>query len=155
MGGNPSRVRVIGPLEEFASGFAVELVRIGYTPNATADQLRLLAHLSRWLAAEGLDTIEITPTVLDTFLAARRANGYTLWLSRKALRPLLEYLRELGATPSEPVVASSASPASCHCTLPHSRPSTLISNGVTSCFCGQRHRACSSLRRVPGCCTAM
>jgi site-specific recombinase XerD len=104
MGGNPSRVRVIGPLETYASGFALELTRDGYTPNATADQLRLLAHLSRWLVAERLSAVEITPTVIEAFLTARRASGYTLWLSRRALRPLLEYLRALGATPPEPVV---------------------------------------------------
>jgi site-specific recombinase XerD len=104
MGGNPSRVRVIGPLETYASGFALELTRDGYTPNATADQLRLLAHLSRWLVAKRLSAMEITPTVIDAFLIARRASGYTLWLSRRALRPLLEYLRALGATPPDPVV---------------------------------------------------
>src|SRR4051812_29530605 len=101
MGGNPSRVRVIGPLETYASGFALRLIGVGYTPNATADQLRLLAHLSRWLAAENLGAMEITPTVIDAFLATRRAIGYTLWLSRKRLTPLVEYLRELGETPPE------------------------------------------------------
>jgi site-specific recombinase XerC len=89
----------------YASGFASELVRVGYTENATADQLRLLAHLSRWLAAQGLAAAELTPAVGDAFLTARRAAGYALWLSRKALRPLLEHLRELGAVPPEPVVA--------------------------------------------------
>jgi len=104
MGGNPSRVCVTGPLETHASGFVLELVRVGYTKNATADQLRLLAHLSRWLAAEGLSAAELTPAVGDAFLIARRTAGYTLWLSRKALRPMLQYLRDLGAAPPEPVV---------------------------------------------------
>src|SRR5680860_1765341 len=48
-----SRVRVTGPLEPFATGFAVELVRQGYASQPAAQQLRLLAHLSRWLMAEG------------------------------------------------------------------------------------------------------
>ncbi len=103
MGGNPLRVCVTGPLETYASGFASELRRVGYTENSTADQLRLLAHLSRWLAAQGLAAAALTPAMGDAFLTARRAAGYTLWLSRKALRPLLEYLRELGAAPPEPV----------------------------------------------------
>jgi integrase/recombinase XerD len=101
MGGNPLRVSVTGPLETYASGFASELRRVGYTENSTADQLRLFAHLSRWLAAQGLAAAELTPAMGDAFLTARRAAGYTLWLSRKALRPLLEYLRELGAAPPE------------------------------------------------------
>jgi len=105
MGGNPSRVRVNGPLEAYAPGFRSELARVGYTENATADQLRLLAHLSRWLAAEGLGAVELTPAVGEVFLTTRRAAGYTLWLSRKGLKPLMEYLRELGAVPPEPVAA--------------------------------------------------
>jgi integrase/recombinase XerD len=83
--GDPARVRVAGPLEPYAAGFAAELSRLGYTKNATTDQLRLLAHLSRWLAAEGLSAADLTAAVADAFLAARRGAGYTLWLSRKAL----------------------------------------------------------------------
>jgi integrase/recombinase XerD len=105
MGGNPSRVRVSGPLEACVSGFRSELARVGYTDNATADQLRLLAHLSQWLANQGLAAAEVTPAVCDRFLTARRDAGYALWLSRKGLRPLLEYLRKLEAVPPEPVVA--------------------------------------------------
>jgi hypothetical protein len=101
--GDPSRVRVTGPLEPYAAGFAVELVRVGYTQHSTAHQLWLFAHLSRWLAAEGLDVGDLTPAVGDAFLTARRACGYTLWLSRKELKPLLQYLRELGLAPMEPI----------------------------------------------------
>ncbi|MGI9146440.1 MAG: site-specific integrase [Chloroflexota bacterium] len=104
MGGNPSAVRIAGPLCLYAAGFALELARAGYTANSTADQLRLFAHLSRWLAAEGLTASQLTPAVGDAFLSSRRAAGYTLWLSRKALGPLLAYLRELGVAPPEPVV---------------------------------------------------
>ena len=50
-----SRVRVTGPLEPFAAGFAAELVDQGYSLQPAALQLRLLAHLSRWLAAERRD----------------------------------------------------------------------------------------------------
>jgi site-specific recombinase XerD len=104
MGGNPSAVRVAGPLQPYATGFALELARAGYTANSTADQLRVFAHLSRWLAAEGLGASQLTPAVGDAFLSTRRAAGYTLWLSRKALRPLLAYLRGLGVAPPEPIV---------------------------------------------------
>jgi site-specific recombinase XerD len=104
MGGKASRVRVTGPLTAFASGFAMELSRVGYTEYSTADQVRLLAHLSRWLAKAGFTVAELTQGVGDAFLAARRAEGYTLRLSRKALTPLLGYLRDLGVAPPEPVV---------------------------------------------------
>ena len=49
---DPLRVRVSGPLEEYASGFAAELARVGYMRDAAACQLRLMAHLSGWLARE-------------------------------------------------------------------------------------------------------
>jgi len=105
MGSNLARVRVTGPLGPYAAGFATALIRLGYTQHSTAHQLRVFAHLSRWLAAEGLELDDLTPPVCDAFLSARRADGYTLWLSRKALHPLLKYLREVGAAPPEPVIA--------------------------------------------------
>mgnify|MGYP001202705333 CR=1 FL=1 len=105
--GDPSRVRVTGPLEAYAPGFAAALTRVGYRRDPTADQLRVLAHLSRWLAAEGLSAAELTPAVGDAFLAARRAAGYTLWLSPKALVPLLHHLRGIGVVPPEPVAIPS------------------------------------------------
>lgn len=63
-----------------------------------------MAHLSRWLAEQKLDVTDLTPAVGTAFLAMRRAAGYRLWLSPKALEPLLQYLQRLGALPPEPVV---------------------------------------------------
>jgi site-specific recombinase XerD len=61
-----------------------------------------MAHASRWLASRGLVVDELTPARVEEFLAHRRAEGYRLWLSAKAMVPMLDYLRELGvaATPS-------------------------------------------------------
>lgn len=100
--GNPDRVRVVGPLSAFNGGFATELVRLGYRPNAAANQLQLMAHLSRWMAERDLTAGKLTASVLAEFLAARRHAGYRLWLSPKALSPLLSYLRGLGVVPAEP-----------------------------------------------------
>jgi integrase/recombinase XerD len=100
--GNPDRVRVTGPLAVFNSGFAAELVRLGYRPNAAANQLQLMAHLSRWMTQRGLTADGLTASVLADFLASRRAAGYRLWLSPKALSPLVTYLRGLGVGPGEP-----------------------------------------------------
>jgi len=109
MGGDPSRVRVTGPLAVFAEGFAAELARLGYKPSAAADQLRLMAHLSRWMDTERHDAAGLTPPVVGAFLAARRAAGYVQWLSPRALAPLLGYLRRLGAVPvPAPVPATPA-----------------------------------------------
>ena len=85
-----------GPLESYAAGFAAELDRLGYTPLSVGGQLRLAAHLSRWLAGEGVDVDALTPMLVARFLAARAAAGYTAHRSSKALSPLLGYLRGLG-----------------------------------------------------------
>jgi integrase/recombinase XerD len=89
-------VRVTGPLAGTAPGFSAELARRGYTELSTGSQLRLLAHLSRWLASQGAGIEELSPTMLARFVAARRAAGYTGLRSARALVPLLGYLRDLG-----------------------------------------------------------
>jgi site-specific recombinase XerD len=93
---HPSRVRVSGPLESYALGFAAELSRLGYRSVSATFQLQLMAHLSRWLSGETLDSRRLSPGVVDRFLDARRGAGYTNYLSSKAMQPMLEYLRRLG-----------------------------------------------------------
>ena len=102
--GKPSRVRVTGPLARYAEGFRRELTGLGYRPNAACNQLQLMAHLSRWLDANGVVVEDVSAARVAEFLAHRRAEGYTLWLSAKALAPLLGFLREQG------VVAEVAEP---------------------------------------------
>ena len=99
-----STVRVTGPLAEFATGFADELGRLGYTELSACNQLRLQAHLSRWMAAQRLVPAELTRARLEQFLAARRAAGYTCWRSERGLRPLVTYLVASGAMPALEVV---------------------------------------------------
>jgi integrase/recombinase XerD len=99
---DPSRIRVIGPLSTFTVGFADELAYQGYTPNSACFQMRLMAHLSSWLLNEGLGAGDLRPAELERFLRARRAGGYVQYLSIKALRPLLTYLRDLGIAPTPP-----------------------------------------------------
>jgi hypothetical protein len=105
---HPHRVRVTGLLESFAQGFAAKLLWQGYRPKAATDQVRLLAHLSRWLGSKRLGTADLATPVLNEFLSARRSQGYALWLSSKALVPLLSYLRGMGITVLEPKPASNA-----------------------------------------------
>ena len=109
--GDPSRARVAGPLAQYAPGFVAELARLGYTPNSASGQMFVMAHLSRWLVGEGLAADGLTPQVAERFLAARRAAGYTLYLSPKALVPLLGYLRRLGAAPPPPLAPETAAEA--------------------------------------------
>jgi site-specific recombinase XerD len=104
---HPSRVRITGPLVEHSVGFRAALEAQGYRHHAVGCQLYVMAHVSRWLAAEGLDVCDLTADQIERFLVARREAGYTLWLSTKGVAPLIGYLRGVGAVPSpEPVVAA-------------------------------------------------
>jgi len=99
MGEDPSRARVTGPLQPYATGFVAELSRLGYTNGSACGQMFLMAHVSRWLAGEGLGASGLTPEAAGRFLAVRRAGGYAQLLSPKGLAPLLAYLRRLGVAP--------------------------------------------------------
>lgn len=96
-----SGVGVSGPLGPFVSGFAAELSRQGYKPQPVAKQLGLVAHLSSWLAAEGVAVSDLAPEVAERFCVARRAAGHTDRATVRALDPLLGYLRALGVAPPE------------------------------------------------------
>ena len=104
---DPSRARVSGPLASYAPGFVAELLGAGYRPVSASFQLQLMAHLSRWMQASEVEPGALSGEELERFLAARRAAGYTNYLSPKALVPLVRYLRGLGVVPAaEPPVLS-------------------------------------------------
>jgi integrase/recombinase XerD len=99
-------LRVSGPLARYAPGFVAELVEVGYRPNAAAVQLRLLAHLSRWLEREGIDPVEVREAQLERFRTEDLARVRSLRIAG-GLVPLLAYLRGLGAVPAADVPALS------------------------------------------------
>lgn len=99
-----SRVVVSGPLSVYASGFGEDLARRGYRSGAVK-QLQLMAHVSRWLAARGLEADDLTTARVDEFVAERRASGLAHLVSARALSSLLEYLRGLGIAPAAKVAA--------------------------------------------------
>lgn len=107
-----SRVRVTGPLAGYAEGFGRQLAGLGYTPLSAANQLRVMARLSRWLAERGLGPADLSADRVEAFLAWCRAGGYTCWLSVRGLGPLLGFLRGLGVAPDPvgagPVTAAEA-----------------------------------------------
>jgi site-specific recombinase XerC len=104
MNDRATRVRVVGPLARYADGFAAVLAQRGYAPSSAAGQLQLMAHVSRWLVQRGLAGSDLTPTVVEQFLRARRAAGYGQWLSVRGMAPLLAYLRRVGLAPVPPAV---------------------------------------------------
>ncbi len=95
-------VRFEGPLAPFADGFRDKLRQLGYTPLSAVHQLRLLAHLSRWLDERGWSGRDLTEGCVVEYLAARRATGYTLHHGRRAMVPLLDLLVAQHVTPIAP-----------------------------------------------------
>lgn len=96
--------KVEGPLEAYVAGFRGELQRLGYTPLSAAGHVRLMAHLSRWMAREGLPAAALTASTVDAYFAERRAAGYVNERTARALQPLVTYLRGLGVTRQGPAV---------------------------------------------------
>jgi integrase/recombinase XerD len=86
------RVWCDGPLAPYAWGYGVLLVERGYAPSGVEGQLRLMAHLSRWVAAQRVELGALTPEAVERFLESRPA-------SRRAVGPLLSHLRDLGVVP--------------------------------------------------------
>jgi integrase/recombinase XerD len=97
--GSIRTVNMSGPLVPFRAGFHEELERQGYTPLGAECQLRVMAHVSRWLASQKHEPGDLTSKRVEEFLRARRREGYTLWLSPKGVAPLLTYLRGVGVVP--------------------------------------------------------
>ena len=93
---DPCWARVEGPLAPYVDGFRGELERLGYTPLTAAGHVRLMAHLSRWMIAEGLVVSALTQARVDVYFTRRRAAGYVNSVTGRSLRPLLEYLRRSG-----------------------------------------------------------
>ena len=95
---------VRGPLEHYAAGFVEELFRQGYSRSGAEQHVCFIAHLDRWLNAEGLGLDDLSGSVIDRYLAQRRAAGYVQYLSTKALCPLLDHLRPLGLLPAPELI---------------------------------------------------
>jgi site-specific recombinase XerD len=85
-----------GPLTPHAEGFAAELTAHGYTDLSLANQLRLMADMSRWLDAARLGVEDIDHEIVTRFLTKRRRT-HTQFTSERAIAPLLRYLGEAGA----------------------------------------------------------
>jgi integrase/recombinase XerD len=84
-------------LGQYADGFAAWLGRLGYSPATCRAQVALLRHLGRWLAGQGVPLSGLSSQVAGEYGAVRKDRAQLR--SERALRPVLSYLRELGAVP--------------------------------------------------------
>ena len=103
----PSRVGVTGPLEPFAEGFIAELLEAGYRPAAAAVQVRVFAHLSRWMQEEDVVPGELVEAELERFRREHLARFASVRGAGMAV--VVGYLRRLGLVAAvEPVALSPA-----------------------------------------------
>ena len=98
---DPNRVRVSGPLADYAADFAKQLRSRGYPPERAARHVQLLAQLSRWMESEGLDAFDLSEKKVAAFLEARRAKGYSEQPSLSFVMQLLGWVPGLSVAPAE------------------------------------------------------
>ena len=98
------QVQVPGPLAVHAAGFGRALAAEGYVSGSARHQLWRMAELSRWMEVHGLAVADLTPGVLERFLAARRQEHPTV-PSPRGMSHVVAYLRKVGAAPGAPAVA--------------------------------------------------
>ncbi len=87
--------------------FGRELRSCGFTDLFTAEQLRLMSHLSRWMTGEGLDALSCEQ--ITAYCAARKADGYVARLTPGSLGRLQVFLRAQGVLSASPAARPPAS----------------------------------------------
>ncbi|HET7379649.1 MAG TPA: site-specific integrase [Gaiellales bacterium] len=101
---------MFGPLQPLVRGFLLELIELGYGWGPQTERLRLMAELSAWMAAEGIEPTQLTASLIGEFLAPLRAHGPRRgWFSPTSERQLVDYLRRL-ALVLEPEVPTVSDP---------------------------------------------
>jgi site-specific recombinase XerD len=85
-----------GPLELYAGRFAKELLAEGFMDLSTAEQLRLMGHLSRWLGERGMPAAALDGPTVEDYCRARREQGYTARLAPSGLGRLVGSLQGAG-----------------------------------------------------------
>jgi len=97
---HPSHVRMAGPLAHLQDAIWIHLLARGYTQLSAKNLLRVAAHLSRWMDAEGLLPQDLTRDRLQAFLSHRINCGYTFWRTLRGIEQILVPLRDQGRVPS-------------------------------------------------------
>src|SRR5258708_25744112 len=89
-----------GPLAGYGAGFEAALAGQGYSADSIGRHLRLMVHVSRWLAGQHLAASDLTVECARRFLRFRRAEGSAHPASRARLGPPLGHLGRAGAGPA-------------------------------------------------------
>jgi integrase/recombinase XerD len=92
------RVRVLGPLAPHADGVRSELSRLGYALGTVENHVRVMAHLSQWMADESVEPSALSQDRVEQFFAVLKRQ----WKrppTAQTLGPMLRWLRECGFVP--------------------------------------------------------
>lgn len=100
------RVLMVGPLVPFADELSSMLSAAGYAPLSISNQLRLLAHVSRWMDGHDYAVADLTEEVLQEYLVAARAAGRVSLCSNAGLTHLLRALPIPPVNPDPPDLSS-------------------------------------------------
>ena len=88
------------PVTALSKGLEEGLRHQGYAAGTIWKQRRLLNDLIGWLQGQKLAMGDLSMAQVDRFMADRRAAGVRKLKTRKALGPILDYLRGLGLVPA-------------------------------------------------------
>jgi site-specific recombinase XerD len=83
---------------------AETLTALGYTPRLVERHLCLAGGLSRFLHRRGLAAADVSPEVIEQFVAALRAKNSSWRPTARSLSWLVDYLNQLGVTAARPPV---------------------------------------------------
>ena len=85
-----------GPLAPWAPGFAERLTTLGYTPRVIGRHLHLAGGLSKFLHRRGLAATDLSPDLIEQFVAALRVKNRSRRPTARSLSWLVDYLTEIG-----------------------------------------------------------
>lgn len=91
----------VGPLLLHAEGFGDHLKSKGYAPESVRWRLRQLAALDHWLLEHRLTAGDLDAGCVERFVAARRSQGRTTFVSVANFAVPVAYLRGIGVVPPE------------------------------------------------------
>lgn len=95
---DPAKVSVTGPLSGYQGPFGDELRRLGYARSTIVQHLRIMAHLSRWMAGQDISGDEFSWPLVRRFCSEQGLAG-TRRSVPMVLQQLTDFIRP-GALPS-------------------------------------------------------
>jgi site-specific recombinase XerD len=106
--GGPVPAVTTGPLAPYELTLRAELAGAGYSPSSVRDAVRTMRRLSGWLDHQGLAAAELTPTVVEAYLATRRQVCRSEPAARRLLGAVMRVLRGSKVVPHPEVVDATA-----------------------------------------------